>query len=65
MPIAARVAHCRPDIDGLRAVAVVSVIVYHAFPGVLPAGCLGVAVPPGFAHYRIGLLAPTSPREGR
>lgn len=44
MPIAARVARYRPDIDGLRAVAVVSVIVYHAFPGVLPGGFLGVDV---------------------
>ena len=44
MPMAARVARYRPDIDGLRAVAVASVIVYHAFPGVLPGGFLGVDV---------------------
>ena len=44
MPLAARVARYRPDVDGLRAVAVVSVIAYHAFPGVLPGGFLGVDV---------------------
>jgi peptidoglycan/LPS O-acetylase OafA/YrhL len=44
MPIAARVARYRADIDGLRAVAIVSVIVYHAFPGVLAGGFLGVDV---------------------
>jgi len=44
MPMAARVARYRPDIDGLRAGAIVCVIVYHAFPGVLPGGFLGVDV---------------------
>jgi peptidoglycan/LPS O-acetylase OafA/YrhL len=34
----------RPDIDGLRAVAVVSVIIYHAFPSALPGGFAGVDV---------------------
>ena len=32
----------RPDIDGLRAVAVASVVVYHAFPKALPGGFVGV-----------------------
>jgi len=44
MPMAAHAARYRPDIDGLRAVAVASVIAYHAFPGVLPGGYLGVDV---------------------
>ena len=34
----------RPDIDGLRALAVVAVIINHYFPQVLPLGSLGVDV---------------------
>ncbi|MEY5009460.1 MAG: hypothetical protein RLZZ253_599 [Verrucomicrobiota bacterium] len=34
----------RPDIDGLRAVAVVAVLVFHAFPALLPGGFAGVDV---------------------
>lgn len=32
----------RPDIDGLRAVAVVSVVLFHAFPSLLRGGFVGV-----------------------
>lgn len=32
----------RPDIDGLRALAVCAVLVFHAFPGALPGGFAGV-----------------------
>ena len=34
----------RPDIDGLRAIAVVAVITFHCFPTWLPGGFVGVDV---------------------
>ncbi|RZS38773.1 peptidoglycan/LPS O-acetylase OafA/YrhL [Limnobacter thiooxidans] len=34
----------RPEINGLRAIAVMSVVVYHAFPNILPGGFAGVDV---------------------
>lgn len=34
----------RPEIDGLRAFAVLSVVIYHSFPSLLPGGFTGVDV---------------------
>lgn len=34
----------RPDIDGLRALAIVPVVIFHAFPNLLPGGFIGVDV---------------------
>ena len=34
----------RPDIDGLRAIAVLSVVIFHAFPEALASGFVGVDI---------------------
>jgi peptidoglycan/LPS O-acetylase OafA/YrhL len=34
----------RPDVDGLRALAVLAVVIFHAFPSALPGGFVGVDV---------------------
>ena len=34
----------RPDIDGLRAVAVMAIVAFHAFPSLIPGGFVGVDI---------------------
>lgn len=43
-PEAQAYPHYRPDIDGLRAFAISSVILFHAFPKMLPGGFIGVDI---------------------
>ena len=40
----APVIRYRPDVDGLRAIAVIAVIAYHAFPRLVPGGFVGVDI---------------------
>lgn len=42
--IGVRTSNYRPDVDGLRAFAVLSVLIYHFFPSALPSGFTGVDV---------------------
>ena len=42
-PLSSRATY-RPDIDGLRAIAVCAVVAFHAFPNLAPGGFAGVDV---------------------
>lgn len=55
----------RPDIDGLRAIAVVSVVVHHAFPDALPGGFVGVDIFFVISGYLITTLVRDALDEGR
>jgi len=54
----------RPDIDGLRAFAVIVVVIYHAFPHILPSGFIGVDVFFVISGYLIGGIILHDLRQG-
>jgi peptidoglycan/LPS O-acetylase OafA/YrhL len=64
--LSARDRGFRPDIQGMRAVAVVMVVVYHLWPDLLPGGFAGVDVFFVISGYLItGHLARRFVRDGR
>jgi peptidoglycan/LPS O-acetylase OafA/YrhL len=44
MPAQQHLSGYRPDIDGLRAVAVIAVVIYHGWPNFFPGGFIGVDI---------------------
>jgi len=54
----------RADIDGMRAVAVLGVMIYHGFPSVLPGGFIGVDIFFVISGYLISGILYKGHREG-
>jgi len=55
----------RPDIDGLRGLAVTAVLAFHAFPDALPSGFIGVDIFFVISGYLIGGILLKDQYEGR
>ena len=55
----------RPDIDGLRALAVIFVLIFHAFPALLPGGFAGVDVFFVISGYLISGIILDARADGR
>lgn len=54
----------RPDIDGLRAIAVIAVVIFHAFPNTLSGGFIGVDVFFVISGYLISGIILSSAEKG-
>ncbi len=59
------VGRYRPDIDGLRGIAVAAVVAFHAFPQLLPGGFVGVDVFLVISGFLISALVLGAVEEGR
>ena len=57
--------HYRADIDGLRAISILGVLGFHAFPGAVPGGFVGVDVFFVISGYLISGLIFTEIGEAR
>jgi len=55
----------RSDVDGLRGIAVLSVVVFHAFPGLIPGGFVGVDVFFVISGFLISLILFSNLASGR
>jgi peptidoglycan/LPS O-acetylase OafA/YrhL len=58
-------ADYRADIDGLRAIAVVAVVIHHAFPHLLPGGFVGVDIFFVISGYLISTIILRGLQSGR
>ncbi len=56
-------AKYRPEIDGLRAIAIIAVIIYHFFPAFMPGGFLGVDIFFVISGYLISKIIAGSLRD--
>ncbi len=54
----------RPDIDGLRALAILPVVLFHAFPALMPGGFVGVDIFFVISGYLISTIIFKSLRKG-
>ncbi|MEW6165091.1 MAG: acyltransferase family protein [Pseudomonadota bacterium] len=55
----------RPDVDGLRAIAVLAVVLYHFFPGAAPGGYVGVDIFFVISGYLISSIIINELNDGR
>ena len=55
----------RPDIDALRGVAVLLVVIFHAFPEIVPGGFIGVDVFCVISGYLITSIILISCQNGK